>query len=163
MNEAELERVDHSALRTNQAVIIGLSILAYILESPWLAGIVAVVMLTGTLFQRPGFGFIYQSIRKSTGWVKPEILLDHPEPHRFAQGFGGMVMSAAGIAFLIHLNGIGWALVWAVIALAALNLFGGFCIGCAVYYWLGRIQVRGFDKHPPEGVVPGMRPKAGSR
>jgi hypothetical protein len=54
---------------------------------------------------------------------------------------------------------LGWGLVWLVIALAALNLFVGFCAGCAVYYWLNRLDIPGFVKAPPEGTFPGMRPK----
>jgi hypothetical protein len=33
-------------------------------------------------------------------------------------------------------------------------------MGCAMYYWLGRLKVPGFVKSPPEGTFPGMRPKA---
>jgi len=58
--------------------------------------------------------------------------------------------------------GLGWGLVWVVIALAALNLFGAFCVGCAVYYWLNRLKVPGFVKSPPAGTFPGMRPKGES-
>jgi hypothetical protein len=54
---------------------------------------------------------------------------------------------------------LGWALAWLVIALAALNLFLGFCAGCAIYYWLHRLNVPGFVKAPPDGTLPGMRPK----
>jgi len=57
---------------------------------------------------------------------------------------------------------LGWGLVWVVIALAALNLFGAFCVGCAVYYWLNRLKVPGFVKSPPAGTFPGMRPKGES-
>jgi hypothetical protein len=47
-----------------------------------------------------------------------------------------------------------------VVALAALNAFGGFCVGCAMYYWLGILKVPGFTKAPPAGIFPGMKPKA---
>ena len=49
-------------------------------------------------------------------------------------------------------------LVWLVIALAALNLFGGFCVGCAMYYWFNRLQVPGFIRAPPGDGSP-ARPK----
>ena len=45
-------------------------------------------------------------------------------------------------------------------AYGALNLFAGFCAGCAVYYWLNRLQVPGFARTPPPGTFPGMRPRA---
>jgi hypothetical protein len=28
-----------------------------------------------------------------------------------------------------------------------------------VYYWLNRMNMPGFDKSPPEGIIPGLRPK----
>ena len=61
--------------------------------------------------------------------------------------------------YLGGLSLLGWALAWLVIGLAALNLFAGFCAGCAVYYWLNRLQVPGFNQSAPEGVFPGLRPR----
>jgi hypothetical protein len=154
-----LQNVDHSNLRTNQASIIALLVLAFVLNSPWLAGIVALVMLLGTATKRPGFWPVYAYFLKPLGWVKPDVLRDNPEPHRFAQGFGGAVLVLSVLVFLLGDAGLGWALVWLVVALAALNLFVGFCVGCAVYYWLHRLNIPGFIKAPPEGTFPGMRPK----
>jgi len=87
-------------------------------------------------------------------------LQDNPEPHRFAQGFGGAVMIIGTGALYAGASILGWALIWLVVALAALNLFAGFCVGCAVYYWLGRLSVPGFSKSPPSDTFPGMKPKA---
>jgi hypothetical protein len=155
-----LQKIDHSALRVNQAMIILLSILAFIFDRPWLALLVALVMGIGTLLNIPGFGLIYWRLLKPLGWVKADLLLDNPEPHRFAQGLGSAFMLAASLAFWLQTSTLGWALVWLVVALAALNLFAGFCAGCLVYYWLTRLNVPGFRKSPPEGTFPGMRPKA---
>ena len=158
MNTNILTNVDHTAIKTNQVVIIILNILAFILDAPWLAGIVALVMITGTLLQAPGFKIVYR-ILKSIGLVKPDVLLDNPEAHRFAQGFGGVVMLAGTVSLFAGATVLGWGLVWLVAALAALNLFGGFCVGCAVYYGLSRLHIPGFTKLPPEDTSPGMRPK----
>ena len=154
------EQVDHAALRTNQAFIIALSLLAFILNQPWLAAFVAGMMILGTILKVPAFGFIYQRIFKPLGWIKPEVLRDNPEPHRFAQGFGAVVLAAGVAALLAGAGWLGWGLVWLVIGLAALNLFAGFCAGCAVYYWLSRRHAPGFVQSPPEDTFPGMRPKA---
>ena len=159
MNET-LQKVDHAALRSNQAFIIGLNIAAFVVEAPWLAGLVGLVMLLGTILKVPGFGFIYKRLLKSLGWVKPDVIPDNPEPHRFAQGFGATVMVGGSVALFAGASVLGWALVWLVVALAAINLFGGFCVGCAVYYWLTRLHVPGFVKAPPEGTFPSMNPKA---
>ena len=142
-------KVDQSALRVNQAFIIGLLLLAYVLDSVWLAAFVGVVMLLGTavpslsLFKR-----VYQHVLKPAGLVKPQVITDNPEPHRFAQGFGGVVVALAVIALLAGQSVVGWALVGLVIVLAALNLFVGFCAGCFVYYQLNRLGVPGFARSP---------------
>jgi hypothetical protein len=153
-----ISKVDHSALRTNQAFIIALGLLAFVLELPALAGFVGLVMVAGTILKRPGFGFVYKMMLEPLGLVRPDVVEDHPEPHRFAQGFGSVVMMTGTLSLIFGLNILGWSLVWLVIALAALNLFGGFCVGCAMYYWLNRMQVPGFSKSPLPGTQPGMRP-----
>jgi molybdopterin converting factor small subunit len=155
-----LEKVDHSALRTNQAFIIGLSVLAFIINFQWLIVLVALVMALGTVQKVPAFGFIYRLFLKPRGLVKPAVLDDNPEPHRFAQGFGAVVMILAAVALFLGAVTFGWILVWLVVFLAGLNLFVGFCVGCAIYYWLGRLSVPGFAKMPPGETFPGMRPKA---
>lgn len=155
-----LRKVDHAAIRTNQAMIIGLNLLAFLLDQPWLALGVAAVMALGSLFGRPGFSFVYKLALKPLGIVQPDVVQDNPEPHRFAQTFGSVVVFGGALALFANLPALGWGLVWLVIGLAALNLFGGFCVGCAMYYWLNRLHVPGFSKSPPPGTVPGMRPKA---
>ncbi len=159
MTDTLLVKVDHSAIKVNQTMIVGLSILAFVLNATWLVGLVALVMIAGTMLKFPGFSFVYRYALKPMRLVKPEILMDNPEPHLFAQGMGGVVMVVGTLALLLGTPVLGWGLVWLVIALAALNLFAGFCAGCAVYYWLGRLKVPGFYKSPPNGTFPGMRPK----
>lgn len=158
-----LAQVDHAALRTNQAFIIGLNLLAFILDLPWLAALVALAMAVGTAMRLPAFGFVYQRFFKPRGWVKPDLLEDNPEPHRFAQGMGAAVLAAGALALFAGSVILGWGLVWVVIALAALNLFAGFCAGCAVYYWLNRLHIPGFMKPAPAGTFPGRRPKSEAR
>jgi len=154
-----LQRIDHSAIRVNQVLIITLNILAFIFDLPWLAALVMLAMLAGALLGQPGFGFVYRYALKPAGLVKPEVLLDHPQPHRFAQGLGGLFMAGGVLALNLGAEALGWGLVWLVTALAALNAFGGFCVGCMAYYWLSRLNIPGFTKSPPQGTIPGMRPK----
>lgn len=155
-----VQPVDHSALRTNQAFIIAFLGGAYIADGAWLVPFVGILMLIGSAIGATAFRPAY-SLLKRLRVIRPDVLLDHPEPHRFAQGFGGVVLLAASGAWLIGLNILLWILVWFVIALAALNLFGGFCVGCAVYYWLNRLGVPGFKKTPPPGTIPGRPPREG--
>lgn len=155
-----LQQVDHAALRTNQALIISLGILAFILDQVWLVVFLALVMAVGTALSKPGFGFVYQRVLRPLKLVQADLLPDNPQPHRFAQGFGSAVLILASIALFLGASTIGWSLVWLVIVLAGLNLFAGFCVGCALYYWLNRLDVPGFEKAPPQGTLPGTRPKA---
>lgn len=150
MNERTFERiVDHSALRTNQAFIIALLLVAFIANAPWLVAFVALVMLVGTALPKVAlFKAVYIYFLKPRKLVKPDVKPDNPEPHLFAQGVGGAFLAAATIAFLLQAAVVGWALTWVVIALAALNLFGGICVGCLMYYWFHRLGVPGFRYAP---------------
>jgi MoaD family protein len=152
-----LKPVDHAALRANQAAIIGLLLAAFIGDAAWLAGAVGAVMLLGMAFGRPGFLFVYRALR-SARLLRPDVIPDNPEPHRFAQGLGGAVLLAGLAGGLSGSPALAWIASWLVIALAALNLFAGFCVGCAFYYWLNRLGVPGFRKAPPPGTFPGRRP-----
>lgn len=153
-----MSTVDHSALRVNQAFIIGLLIAAFVANALWLPAFVFLVMAYGTARRQPGFKVIYTALLKPRGWVKPAVVSDHAEPHVFAQGFGAVVLLAATLLLWSGAVVLGWALVWLVVALAALNLFIGFCAGCAVYYWLNRLNLPGFSKAAPPGTLPGMKP-----
>jgi len=159
-NSTPLQKVDHAALRVNQAFIISLLFAAFIVNTPWLAVFVAAVMTYGALTRQPGFKAAYANFLKPRGLVKPDVIDDNPEPHIFAQGFGAVVLWIGVASLFAGLPTLGWGLAWLVIALASLNLFVGFCAGCMVYYWLNRLHIPGFIKAPPPGTIPGMRPKA---
>lgn len=158
-----LQPVDHSTLRTNQATIILLLFVSFVVNLPWLAGLVGLLMFGGALAGQPAFGWIYNRLLKPRGWLKPDVLMDNRQPHAFAQGFGGVVLLIAAVLFLSGLSAVGWGLVWLVIALASLNLFVGFCVGCAVYYWLNRLKAPGFTQSPPPGTAAGWRPRREER
>jgi hypothetical protein len=150
MAQRELVRkVDHTALRVNQAFIIALLTLAFILDSWLIAAFVGAVMLIGTAAPKMAlFKQFYLRALKPRGLVRPDVVMDNPEPHRFAQGFGGVVVSLSVLALLLGATVVGWALAWVVIILAALNLFLGFCAGCFVYYQLNKLDVPGFEHSP---------------
>jgi hypothetical protein len=155
--ERPLRPVDHAALRANQAALLVLLSCAFVLDASWLVLLVAVVMSLGTLLAKPGFAPLYLLLRRA-GLIQPDILIDNPELHRFAQAIGSLVLWIALLGFLLQSAILGWALVWLVIALAGVNLLGGLCVGCALYYWLSRAGLPGFTKAPPPGTAPGRRP-----
>jgi hypothetical protein len=156
---AALPRIDLNALRVNQAAIITILILAFVLGAEWLVLCTCLIMAVGTLIGVPGFKPLYQYVLQPANLVKPDIEHDNPEPHRFAQGFGAVVLLLAFLALASGALVLGWALTWLVMALAAINLFAGFCAGCFVYYQLNRFGVPGFVKTPPPNTIPGMRPR----
>ncbi len=155
-----LRAVDHAALRTNQAFIISLLLLAFVGDLAWIVAGVGGVMLAGSILGRPGFVPAYLLLRRLRV-VRPDLINDHPQPHRFAQTLGGVFLAVGALLLYAGSPFLGWVLSWVVIALAALNLFGGFCVGCALYYWLSRLGVPGFHQSPPPGSFPGRRPATG--
>jgi Domain of unknown function (DUF4395) len=149
MSQNSVRKVDHSALRTNQAFIIGCLLAAFITASWPLVAFVSAVMIIGTLWPGAGlFKLIYGRILRPLGLIKPDVIQDNPEPHLFAQGLGGAFTLGGTLALLAGATVVGWVLTWIVIVLAALNLFLGFCAGCFVYYQLNRLGVPGFRAAP---------------
>jgi hypothetical protein len=138
--------VDHSAIRTNQSITIALLALAFVLNSPALAAFTAAVMLISAAAPPVGlFTRVYRHLLRPAHLVKPDVHVDNPEPHRFAQLLGGTFVTLGVIALLAGVQVIGWLLPGIVIALASLNLFAGWCAGCMIYYWLNRLGVPGFS------------------
>lgn len=138
-----MKQVDHTALRFNQAMIIGLLGLAYLFDQDWLVAFVAAVMLVGTLWPRAGlFKLIYARVLRPAGLLKPDIKVDDPAPHLFAQGLGAIVLILSSVALVAGASTLGWTLAGIVAALAAVNLFLRFCLGCFIYYQLARRGIR---------------------
>jgi hypothetical protein len=134
-------RIDRSALKTNQGLIVGLTALAFVLNLPLLAGFVALVMLLGTALPAAAlFQQFYHQVLKPAGILKPDLHAEAAAPHRFAQGFGGVVLGIGVVALLSGASGLGWSLVLLVTMLAAINLVFGFCAGCFVYFQLARLR-----------------------
>lgn len=135
--------VDQSALRVNQACIITLLLVAFLLDQIWLVAFVALVMLVGTVWPRAGlFKLFYQRVLRPAGVVRPQVEPDAPQPHLFAQGLGGLVLLGALAALGTGATVAGWLLVGVVVVLAMVNLFLGFCLGCFIYYQLARRGLR---------------------
>jgi hypothetical protein len=135
--------LDRTALRFNQAAIITLLALGFLINQPWLVVTVAAVMAVGTaiptlaLFQR-----FYRDLLRPAGLLKPDPHAEDAAPHRFAQGLGAAVLVVASAALFAGASTAGWALAIVVIVLAALNLVFGFCAGCFIYFQLQRLRAR---------------------
>ena len=144
-----MKKVDTTALKFNQAAIISLTLLGFLLDQPYLVLLVGLVMAIGTIFPRAAlFKQLYHKLLKPHNLLRANVIEDDPAPHQFAQGLGALFLLASSFALLGLGNpGLGWALAWIVIVLAAVNLFLNFCAGCFVYYQLDRLglvpQARG--------------------
>jgi len=133
--------VGRTALRVNQSFIIGFLALAFLLDQPWLMVFVCAVMAIGTAFPQAAlFQRIYRDVLRPAGLLKPDVQAEDAAPHRFAQGMGAAVLLIAVIALFVGAPALGWGLSFVVIALAAVNLFFGFCAGCFVYFQLQRLR-----------------------
>jgi hypothetical protein len=129
------------ALRVNQALIITLLAIGFVLNQPWLVVFVFAVMAVGTILPQAAlFQRFYRDVLRPAGLLKPDVQAEDPAPHRFAQGMGAGVLFLASVGLFIGAPAIGWGLAFVVIALAAINLFFGFCAGCFVYFQLQRLR-----------------------
>jgi hypothetical protein len=122
--------VDHSALKVNQTGIIATVLVAFVGSAFYrpslvLIPLLAIVLLLGTFAPNLAlFKQFYFKVLKPRGIVKPRPVQDRPEPHNFAQGLGGVFLAVA------------FALLVAV--LAFVNLAFGYCLGCQIYFQLGK-------------------------
>lgn len=136
------QRVDKTALKVNQGFITSLVVLAWVLDGsagPVIIGLVAAVMCVGAAFPEWNlFRISYLKVFKPTGILKPNVAAEDPTPHRFAFGLGGVFMAASTAAFAFSVPTVGWVLAWIVFTLAFINLTVNFCMGCFIYYHLGR-------------------------
>ncbi len=138
-----LTTVDHSALKVNQTGIVATVLVAFAGSYFYrpiliLIPLLAVVLLLGTFAPRLAlFKQLYFKVLKPRGIVKPQPVQDRPEPHNFAQGMGGVVLSISSV-LLLAFPVAGLALALLVAVLAFVNVAFGFCLGCQIYYQLGK-------------------------
>jgi hypothetical protein len=135
-----LKKVDTTALKFNQASIIVLTLLGFLLDQPLLVLFVGLALALGTIVPQAAlFKQTYLKLLKPAGLLKPNVIDDDPAPHQFAQGVGALFLLASSAVLLVTGNmALGWTLAWIVIILAGVNLFFGFCAGCFVYLQLDK-------------------------
>ena len=135
-------RVDRNTLRTNQAFIVALTVLAFVLGDAagrWLILFTGAVMALGTISPPLAlFKQVHQRILRPAGLLGPDVRVEDPMPHQFAQAVGATFLIAATIALFSGAWTVGWALTLVVTALAFINLTIEFCAGCFVYLQLDR-------------------------
>lgn len=142
-------KVDLTGLKVGQALTIILLLAAFVLNSPLLVAVVALCQLLGALdLALAPYRLVYKALLVPAGLLKPRIEIDNPEPHRFAMLVGAIFNAAAVLFLALGLPLVAWVLVWVVIALANLNFWLNFCLGCWMYYQFNRLGVPGFTVTP---------------
>ena len=142
---ASKNKIDLNALKFNQASIIFFTVLGFITDIYYLPAFTAAVMLAGSLDSRFAlFKQFYRYITVPSKLIRPNIAEESSAPHNFAQTMGGIFLTIASVFLFNEQLVLGWILVWVVILLAAANLALGFCMGCFIYYQLGKLGVPGF-------------------
>jgi len=138
-----MPRVDTHLAKFSQACVVILTGLAFLFNQPIIVVIAAIVMALAALVPAASpFKFLYQRVVLPLRLLHPRIVEDDPAPHRFAQGVGAAFLIASSLVlFLTHATVVGWTLDLIVFVLAGINFTVGFCAGCFVYYWLGRLGV----------------------
>ncbi len=135
-------RVDSHLLKFSQAWVVGMTALAFVLQWRWLVVIAALCLIGSAAAPAIGpFRLLYRYVALPSRLLRPRIVEDDPAPHRFAQAVGATFLVAASLVLLLlpGAAAVGWALDLIVFALSLVNLTVGFCMGCYVYYQLGRL------------------------
>jgi len=131
--------VDRSAIKTNQASIVVLVALGFVLNLPWLVAVVAFALALGLVAPEAGpFRLLYTRVLRPAGLLRPEVIREDPAPHRFAQGVGVTFLTLSIVLLVLGASTVGWAVAWLVVVLAGVNLVFGFCAGCFIHYQLSR-------------------------
>jgi hypothetical protein len=139
--------VDQTGLKTGQALTILFLLLAFVLNS-WIPVLfVGLSQLAGALnLPSAPFKVFYEKVIKANNLVKPNPQPDNPEPHRFSLFVGAAFNLVATLALIAEAATLGWVLVGIVVALANLNFWVNFCLGCWMYYQFNRLGVPGFSQ-----------------
>lgn len=153
--------VDHAAIKTGQLLSIALLFAAFILGR-WepVAVLAAIFLVTAVIYPLGPFVLVYRLLLKPLSIVKPDMRVDHLQPHLFGQAVGAASAAIAALTLYAGYGTAGWSLVWILIALTAIS-YKGWCIGCFLYYQLNRMGLRGFFSREPadKKAVPGARPR----
>jgi hypothetical protein len=133
--------VDRNQAKFSQACTVLLVILAFIFQSSALVAIAAICLALSVLaHQMSPYSLLYKGVVVPLGLLKPKIVEDDPNPHRFANGIGTVFLVASSFfLFFTPFETVGWVLDLIMFVLSGINFTIGFCLGCFMYYHLGRL------------------------
>jgi hypothetical protein len=137
--------IDPRGQRFGAGLSAAIFLVAFLLQLPWLAGMVGAHLLIsaalGARFFLPGRPWLLIRRTLRLGSTEPE----HEYPPRFAQALGGTFIAVSAVGFLFGLPVAGWFLVAAVAGLQTLLATTGYCLGCKLYFlkwWIPSVFAR---------------------
>jgi hypothetical protein len=129
-----LPLVDVRAARAVQALVAALVAIAALAGDWKLLALPALHLALAASLGRRG----NLPVRAFEAWVRPRLpdgAVEDARPPRFASGVGAVFLAVALLAHAAGAHAVGWALAFAVAALAGLAAATGLCVGCKLY-WL---------------------------
>jgi len=148
MMATQTRKLDHNGIKFGTGSTIVLLIIAFVIDSWFLVAMVGIFQLCGGLgLSFAPYKLAYKHIIRRFDLFPAYVITDNPEPHRFSM-LVGFVFNAVGALLLAQGLFAGWFVVLLVIALANLNFWLNFCVGCWFYYQMNRIGVPGFSVAP---------------
>jgi hypothetical protein len=121
-----------AVVRLNRWTIVVSVLLAFALRAPIVTTALFLIIAPTVLFGRRG-SFIYQLGSRLFPAPASDTEGEDPGLMRFNNALAALMLGLAQIAFLVHLDPVGWFLA-ACTALAAAVALAGFCVGCFLYY-----------------------------
>lgn len=136
-----IPHVDRNQGKFSQACTVLLVALAFIFQWPAVVAIAAICLaLSAFAHQISPYSLLYKGVVVPLGLLKPKMVEDDPSPHRFASGIGMVFLTASTLLlFFTPFTTLGWVLDLIILVLSGINLTVGFCLGCFMYYHLGRL------------------------
>ncbi|MFT4049579.1 MAG: DUF4395 domain-containing protein [Solirubrobacterales bacterium] len=131
--------IDARGPRTLQSTVAIVTGLAWVLNAPWLVGIMALQLVVGLAFGRRWCipcVFWFKVLQPRIG----EGRIEDSRVPRFANILGAIFLTTATILFVLGLTTAGWAITLMVTALASLAGISGICVGCEMYAFWARVR-----------------------
>ena len=131
----------YPALIWQPRIIAVLTVLGVLLESGWYFIALAALMGWNVLLPRLNpFDAIYDHFKLKR--IGHAAIGPAPAPRRFSQALAGAFMLGIGIALLMNMAGLAWALQIILLVFISLLIFGRFC--AASYLWYHLVGKRKF-------------------
>jgi hypothetical protein len=142
----DLDVIDERGPRTLQSTVALVTAAAYLLDLPWLVGLMALQLIVGLAFGR-------RYCLPCLLWFKvlqPRIgegRIEDSRLPRFANVLGAIFLSTATVLFVAGLATAGWVVTLMVTTLASLAAISGICVGCEMYAQWARVRGIALARH----------------